>query len=258
MRTLLLLTLALPLTGCVVPKIVGDNPEATGKDEDDGGDATETDGPADSDAESGSPDTKATSEPDATGGAPDDTTSGAADTGQDGECAGLTAEACAANPACMPVLGESELSDDCKPGPQFLGCLPVMPCDSVILTVCDEETDEPFRLTDGCIPPGYVQCEGNGLPCGGGMGCEALGEADCEQNGCTVVVGAPHVEVDGEVCADYGAFEFLGCLPADTTCPPVIGIVCPEGQDAPAWDVPSGCNVAGFESCEEQLVPACE
>jgi len=255
MRTLLLLTLALPLTGCVVPKIVGDNPEAdTGKDsdtaEDTGDDAT----------------LGATSQPDATSEA--STSAPADDTGSKfdmmpppdvdpGDCEAPTLEACEANPACMPVLGESELFDDCKPDPQYLGCLPQMPCDAVLLTVCDEETNESFRLTNGCIPPGFAVCEGNGLPCGGGMQCEGLGEIDCAANGCTSIFGAPHVTVNDEVCADYEALEFLACLPPNTSCPPQIEILCPTGQDSPTWDVPSGCKPAGFESCE-QPVPACE
>jgi hypothetical protein len=258
-RTLLSLALVLPLTGCVVPKIVGDNPELdTGKEEDDVGDTAEEETLG------------ATSQPDATsdiGTSTGDvsTTDPTAETGpkfdmmppDPGDCAAATLEACEANPDCMPVLGQSELSDTCKPDPQFLGCLPQQPCDAVLLTVCDEETDESFRLSSGCIPEGFAVCEGNGLPCGGGMQCEGLGQADCATFGCTEVLGAPHVTVNDEVCADYEALEFLACLPPETSCPPVIQILCPTGQDAPTWDVPSGCKPAGFEDCGG-VVPACE
>ena len=259
MRTLLSLTLLFPLTGCVVPKIVGDNPEVdTGKDEDDDGDTVEEETLG------------ATSQPDASTGG--DTSTGdisTSDPGDDtgskfdmqppdpGDCAALTLAACEATPECMPIFGESELFDDCKPDPQFLGCLPQQPCDTVLLTVCDVETNESFRLSSGCIPAGFAACEGNGLPCGGGMECEGLGEADCATFGCTEILGAPHVTVNDAVCADYEKLEFLACLPPETSCPPVIQILCPTGEDAPTWDVPSGCKPAGFEACEG-VVPACE
>ncbi len=257
MRTLLLLTLA--LSSCVTPKVLGGNPEAdTGKD-------TDTD--TDTDATLG-----ATSEPDATTGGPDATTGeisttvDTADTGSKfdmmtptpGDCEAASPDECEANPDCMPVFGEPEELEGCTPGPQYLGCLPQMPCDTVLLTVCDDETNAAFHLSNGCIPSGFTACEGTGVLCGGGTEtCEGLDEAGCEEAGCTSIFGAPHVVQDGIACADYDAFEFLGCLPPDTACPPVVAILCPAGQDEPAWDVPSGCNVPGFDSCSEQSVPAC-
>lgn len=130
---------------------VGDNPELdTGKEEDDVGDTEEETLGATS--QQGATTDIGTSTGDVS------TTAPTAETGSKfdmmppdpGDCGAATLEACEANPDCMPIFGESELSDDCKPDPQFLGCLPQQPCDTVLLTVCDEETNESFRLSNGC------------------------------------------------------------------------------------------------------------
>jgi hypothetical protein len=260
MRTLLLLALVLP--ACVVPKLVGPNPEAdTGKD-------TDTDGASESGA-----DTSATSEPGVTS-APDATTGPDATTDDPAtttlastsspfdmagpfDCAAPTAEDCEAMPECMPVFGEAEGFSGCTPGLNYLGCIPEQPCDAVLLTVCAEETDESFRLTDGCVPPGFASCPGLGTLCGD-ESCAGLGADECAAKGCTPIDGAPHVVENDVTCADYDAFEFLGCLPPGTSCPPQIAILCPVGQTEPVWDVPSGCFLPGFETCEDQFVPACE
>jgi len=249
MRTLLLLTLA--LSSCVTPKVLGGNPEAdTGKDTD-----TDTDTDTDPDATLG-----ATSEPDATstGGPDSTTTTDGSTTATPADCEAASPDECEANSECMAVFGEPEEFEGCTPGPNYLGCLPQMPCDAALFTVCDDETNEAYHLSNGCIPSGFTQCEGTGVLCGGGTDtCEGLDEKGCADAGCTSISGAPHVVQDGIACADYDAFEFLGCLPPDTACPPVIAILCPAGQQEPAWDVPSGCNLPGFDSCSEMTVPAC-
>lgn len=263
MRTLGFFTLTLALSACVVPKIVADNPEAdTGKDtEEPDTDPGVSEGPGDE--ETGKP---VTSAPDATTGDVS-TTAATADTGSPfdmgtpplADCEDLTVEACEANPGCMPVFGEAQEFGGCTPGQQYLGCLPQMSCDSVILTVCDAESGAPFLLSDGCIPAGFVPCDDGGEPCAGQDECAGLGPDECVDAGCTPVAGAPHVVVDGVTCADYGVHEFLGCLPPDTTCPPFVPVVCKEGEDQPAWDSPSGCVPPGFTSCDPpESVPACE
>jgi hypothetical protein len=263
MRTLLTLSLALALPACVVPKIVGDNNAET--DEDDDGDGSEsTDSASDADTGKG---TTTQGDPDVTTDAPDATTGEPGSTTEEEnttsktpvDCEDLTVDECESLPECMPAFGAAEEFPGCLPGLQYLGCLPQMACDSVILTVCEEITGNAFRLTDGCIPEGFAPCEGAGSQCGSGQACEDLGEQACADAGCTQVFGAPHVDQEGTICADYDAQEFLGCLPPDTTCPPFIPVVCPAGMDAPAWDVPSGCaNLPNFDQCEDQVVPACE
>jgi hypothetical protein len=259
MRTLLLLTLA--LASCVTPKVLGGTPEAdTGKDTD-----TDTDTDA---TTSGTTTFDVTLSGATTSGATTSdfsTTADTADTGpkfdmmapMPGDCEAASLDECEANPACMTVFGEPEEFEGCTPGPQYLGCLPQLPCDTALLTVCDDETNEPFRLSNGCFPPGFSPCEGTGVPCGGADTCEGLDEQGCASAGCTSIFGAPHVVQDDIMCADYDALEFLGCLPADTACPPSVPVLCPAGQDEPAWDVPSGCLLPGFDLCDEQLVPAC-
>lgn len=260
MRTLLTLSLALALPACVVPKIVGDNNADTEDDTDGDGDTTT---PGDEETSKGTtsqgPDTT-TDAPDLTTGEPGTTTEEENTTSTTPvDCDGLDVGTCEALPECMPVYGSAEEFPGCLPGQEFLGCLPQMPCDSVILTVCMEGSDFAYRLTDGCIPDGFVPCEGDGSQCGSGQACEDLGEQACLDAGCTQIFGAPHVDQEGTLCADYDAQEFLGCLPPDTNCPPSIPVVCVAGFDEPAWDVPSGCsNIPNFDECEDQVVPACE
>lgn len=247
MRTLLLLSLA--LSACVTPKILGPNPDEEGGKDTEPGDESSADDTSDTDL---------TTAPDATDSTSDDP--GASVTGDSptpAECDADTPEACEATPGCMTVFGAPEAFPGCSTEPQYLGCLPELPCDSILLTVCDDETDESYVLPDGCVPPGFSACPGRGTPCGED-GCAGLGPDECAAKGCTVINGAPHVVEKDATCADYDALEFLGCLPPETSCPPQVLILCPVGQVEPTWDVPSGCFVPGLEECGDAFVPACE
>jgi hypothetical protein len=196
---------------------------------------------------------------------PSDDTGDTGDTGTDSAteetgladgCDALGPEQCKEDPACMPVIGQSEDFPGCMPGPQFLGCIDAIGCDDVLLTVCKDGTKESYRLPSGCFPPGFTPCDGLGKQCGGEAQCELLGEDACKAQGCTPITGAPHIVKDGGMCADWNNLEFIGCLGPDVACPPFVPTLCPIGMKEPAWDVPSGCIPAGLEECGV-LLPEC-
>lgn len=91
----------------------------------------------------------------------------------------------------------------------------------------------------------------------GDPGCEQLPEQACRANPeCTPLLGAPHIEQDGEICADYGMQKFLACARGDAPCPPVVISVCPEGQPDMVFDTPGGCLPSGFNTCD-MTAPDC-
>lgn len=183
-----------------------------------------------------------------------DTTTGAEDTGEPGDCAAKTEAECDAEPACQAVHGAPEDFAGCPADPQFLGCIAAGPCDTVLLTVCEDDSDASYVLSNGCSPAGFTACEGLGVACGA---CVGLGEAECAAAGCTPISGAPHVGEGDELCADFNDTEFLGCLPPGTACPPQVLTLCATGTTEPAWEVGAGCFVDGFESCGDGTVSAC-
>jgi hypothetical protein len=203
-----------------------------------------------------------------TGPTGDEGTSLASEPGSGGLTTGLGdgceifsgADACAQDPDCMAIVGVVQEFAGCTAGEQFLACVPAMPCDAVLTTVCRDGTDEVYELADGCVPPGFSPCDGPGVACGGGTStcADIVDEAACQAAGCGPIQGFPHT-FEGDVeCVDFDAPKFLGCFDPETPCPPVVLTVCPEGQKEPVFDVPSGCPPAGFEDCGDGGVPECK
>jgi hypothetical protein len=179
------------------------------------------------------------------------------DTGLGDGCEAFHDEkSCGSDPDCMPIVGEAQDFPGCSADPQFLACVDAMACDDVLLTVCRDGTDEVYQLSSGCFPPGFTPCDGPGQACGVEDCSVHLSEVECKEAACAPILGAPHVEMNGGVCADFKNMEFLGCFDPDMPCPPAVPTVCPAGKPEPAWDVPSGCVPAGFEVCGE-LAPEC-
>jgi len=166
---------------------------------------------------------------------------------------------CEQDPDCMAVVGQAFDFPGCMPGQTFIACMPAMPCDAVILDICqDDPGQEVYRLTDGCVPPGFFSCNPGDFPLCGDAGCEQLPEQGCfAAPNCTALTGAPHMEKDGEICVDFAAQEFLACVEGDLACPPVIATVCPEGQPEMVFDSPSGCIPPGFVPCD-MPAPECQ
>ena len=181
-------------------------------------------------------------------------------TGPGDGCEALLQQAqCEQDPDCMAVVGEAFDFVGCMPGQTFIACMPAMACDAVLTDICqDAPGQEVYRIPNGCIPPGFFGCGPGDLPmCGNFTECEQLPAQGCLANPeCTAIMGAPHVEVNGETCVDFGAQEFLACAQGDLACPPVISTVCPEGQPGMVFDTPSGCIPAGFMSCD-MFAPEC-
>ena len=98
---------------------------------------------------------------------------GGVETGTGGsmDCAGLEQEVCAQTPGCKAILGAPHVIDgggmcvDDK-NQVFLACdVDGGACPPFIPTVCPEGQVEPqFDVPSGCIPPGFENCEGGGLP----------------------------------------------------------------------------------------------
>jgi hypothetical protein len=184
----------------------------------------------------------------------------AATTGPGDGCGALQSRAqCEQDPACMAVVGEALDFAGCMPGQTFVACMPRMACDDSIQDVCQEEPGmEVYRLPNGCVPPGFEPCVPGDLPLCGASECEQLPQQGCLANpACTAILGAPHVEQDGEVCVDFGMQAFLACAQGDIACPPVIASVCPEGQPDMVFDTPSGCVPSGFMPCDAPA-PECQ
>jgi hypothetical protein len=253
-RFFVVLPLALTLSACVLGTKVGDLPgESTGETPD-------TDGASSGAGATGNTGTSGEPASTSNGG-----TSGAVSTsngdtgstgGEPGMCEGLDEAGCAATPTCRAVHGSAFDFEGCATGPQFLGCISdLMPCDLALTTVCREGTDEVYLNTDGCMPDGFAPCQTELALCGS---CEALSEEEClaEPQECQGLYGAPHVEQQGAECVDFKQQVFLACAANGGACPPFVPTVCPKGETAPQFDVPSGCIPFGFETCEGGA-PAC-
>lgn len=183
-----------------------------------------------------------------------------ATTGPADGCEALQTRAqCEQDPECMAVVGEALDFAGCTPGQTFIACMPMMACDDNIQDVCQEEPGmEVYRLPNGCVPPGFEPCVPGDLPLCGDTTCEQLPQQGCLANpDCTAIMGARHVEQDGEFCVDFAMQEFLACMQGDVACPPVIASVCPEGQPDMVFDTGSGCIPPGFVACD-MPAPDCE
>lgn len=175
------------------------------------------------------------------------------------DCLEFGEQDCLASPGCMAYYGSAYEFPGCASGLQFLGCTDAIVCENDKHTVCREGTDEAYELQGTtCEPPGFVQCEPPGVAfCDT---CGALDEAGClaEPSECQPLYGAPHIQTNGDVCADYTAMEFLACQANGGACPPSIPVVCdPDEPDQP-YDSPSGCVPAGWVECGEMGVPGCD
>jgi hypothetical protein len=170
-----------------------------------------------------------------------------------------TQEQCEQDPDCMAVVGEAFDFAGCMPGQTFIACMPMMACDSNIQDICEEEPGmEVYRLPNGCVPPGFKACVPGDFPLCGDTACEQLPQQGCLANpDCTAIMGAPHIEQDGEACVDFAMQEFLACMQGDVACPPVIVSVCPEGQPNMVFDTGSGCIPPGFMPCD-MPAPDCQ
>ena len=187
-------------------------------------------------------------------------TGATATTGPGDGCEALQTEAqCEQDPDCMAVVGQAFDFPGCMPGQTFIACMPMMMCDSNVLDICQEEPgQEVYRVPDGCVPPGFFPCTPGDFPLCGDSECEGLPEQGClAAPDCTAILGAPHMEKDGEVCVDFGMQEFLACMQGDVACPPSIASVCPGGQPDMVFDTPSGCIPPGFMPCD-MPAPACQ
>lgn len=199
---------------------------------------------------------------------PTDTTSvgtassSASDSGDTHEpvaCDGLDEETCATADGCVSYYGVAYDYPGCPSGQVYLGCSDPQDCDEAEHAFCKDGTDEVYHLPSGCHPAGYTVCDApTDAFC---ESCEALDEAAClgEAEGCQPIYGAPHVEVDGDVCADYENKEFLRCIANGGACPPFVPVVCEIGDTDKRWDSPSGCVPLGFEECATpEFVPGCQ
>lgn len=245
-----ILLTALALAACELPTKLGDLPDEVGT-------SSTTESPDDTEGAS----TAATAETAGTSAAstgPDDTTTAATSTSTSGQppaCEGLDEAACAQDPGCQTHYGDAYDFESCPGEHVYLGCSPAEPCDLVLLTICRDGTDEVYLSDNGCVAPGFSVCDSGGLDlCGA---CETLDEGACLAEGdfCEPIYGAPHVEKEGLICADFAHQVFLVCMLLDGQCPPSIPTVCPVGMPDQAFDVPSGCVAPGFELCQDAVSP---
>jgi len=88
-----------------------------------------------------------------------------------GDCDGLDEAACAANNACTPIHGHPHVTENamaCVDNMHnvFLAChADSGACPPFVPTVCaKEDLGTPFDVPSGCIPSGFVECEGAGTP----------------------------------------------------------------------------------------------
>lgn len=167
---------ALALVACKFPEKVGDLP---GTETSGGGMATSSGGVTGGEpATMGATETStteaaetATTEASTMGATDASTTQGPTDLGGSPDCSGLEQEVCAATAGCKAILGAPHVSDgggmcvDDK-NQVFLACdVDSGACPPFIPTVCPEGQVEPqFDVPSGCIPPGFENCEGGGLP----------------------------------------------------------------------------------------------
>lgn len=175
------------------------------------------------------------------------------------DCLEFNEQDCVASPGCMAYYGSAYEFPGCPSGLQFLGCTDEIVCEHDKHTFCREGTDEAYEVVGTtCEPPGFVQCEPPGVAfCDS---CGTLDEAGClaEPSECQPIYGAPHIEVDGQICADYFAQEFLACQANGGACPPAIPVVCDPDEPDQAYDSPSGCIPAGWSECGEMGVSGCD
>jgi hypothetical protein len=170
-------------------------------------------------------------------------------------CSTLGEIECALAEHCMSIIGDPLNFPGCMPGPTFLSCSDVVPCDAVITTVCSVDSNESYQLQSGCIPPGFMQCEPDLGPCG--ADCLGLDEQAClADDACVAFFGAPHTTKMGMECTDWNNQVFLACDVAGPACPPTITTVCPEDQPDTAFDT-GGCVPPGFVPCMGDPLPDC-
>jgi hypothetical protein len=171
-------------------------------------------------------------------------------------CDGLDEATCDAVGVCASHHGVAFDFPGCSPGLVYLGCSDPQDCTDDEMVVCKDGTDEAYHLESGCHPDGYSLCEPPTIAfCGS---CESFTEAECldAPSECQPLYGAPHIDGDGETCADYQNQQFLRCVANGGECPPFIPVICEDGNPGQAWDSPSGCIPAGYSECGE-VVPAC-
>lgn len=171
-------------------------------------------------------------------------------------CDGLDEVACAAADGCRAVFGAPLDFPGCTSQPAFLACIQQTDCGLMPTTVCRDGSLEVYVLDDTCVPPDFSACDSMLSPCG--QLCVGLDEAACAMNpDCASHFGAPHVEQDQMICADFANPQFLACDIQQEPCPPVVLTVCPIGQPDVAFDVASGCIPPGFETCMDGPVLEC-
>jgi hypothetical protein len=255
MRLPLLLTLA--LAACEGGgKTTTSSASGTGTDSTSEGDSAGTTTDGDPSTSAGSTSTS-TSTSTTTPGTTAEPTTDATTSTEPPVCSTLDEIECALADHCMSIVGDALNFPGCMPGPKFLFCNEIVPCDAVILTVCKIDSEEAYQLQNGCIPPGFEPCEPDLGPCG--AACLGLDEQACQADpNCIATFGAPHTTKMGMQCADFKNPEFLACDVAGPPCPPAVVTVCPEDQPDTAFDVASGCTPPGFVSCMDGPLPECQ
>lgn len=257
-RALIALPVALTLSACVLGTKVGDLPEESAS----AADTTDTNGTTGGSTDGGSTTGGSTDGKDSSGGPQQTATSDSTGlpepiTGDgQGECEGLDEAACAAAPSCWVLHGEAYAFESCPALPQYLGCKVDTGCSESPISVCRDGTDEVYWRPDGCIPPGFSECETPLARCGS---CEALDEVACQDDGdlCNPLYGAPHILQQGELCVDFEQAVFLACAPIEP-CDPAASTVCPIGDPSMQFDVTSGCTPFGFQLCDGGGTPECK
>lgn len=253
--------LALTLPGCVLQTKLGDVPD--GETSTPAESATDTDG-----ATSEEPATTGTLQPDTseTTGEPETTGDPATSSGTTGDpatsegttgtpldaCEPLDEAGCLAAPECMARYGQQVLLGNCPEEPNtYLGCMVNTGCGEVETTVCSVgDPSLAYRMPDNCVPAGFEECEPGDVPLCTPSECPSLSEEACAADPtCKAIYGAPHIEQDKQICADFENQQFLGCDYDLGACPPFVPTVCPEGQPGPKFDVAAGCVPPGFEVC---------
>jgi len=182
------------------------------------------------------------------------TTSGT--TGPSDMCEGLDQAECAVTADCREIVGTPLDFAGCNPLPAYLGCIVQTDCGLMPTTVCRPNSLEAYVLDDTCVPADLEVCDSMLPLCG--ESCLGLDEAACVMDpNCTAHFGAPHVEENMMVCADFANPQFLGCDKLQQPCPPAVVTVCPIGQPDVAFDVASGCTPPDFEPCMDGPAPEC-
>ncbi|MCY1011033.1 hypothetical protein OV079_36800 [Nannocystis pusilla] len=171
-------------------------------------------------------------------------------------CDGLDELTCGSTSGCRPILGTPFEFPGCSPLPAYLGCIVQTDCGLMPTTACRPDSLEVYLLEDTCIPPDLEPCTTMLTLCG--EACLGFDEETCAADpNCTAQFGAPHVEQDMMLCADFDAQQFLACDKLQPPCPPAVVTVCPTGQPDVGFDVASGCVPPGFEPCMDGPLPEC-